>query len=275
MSAIFKKLEKLDRRYYYWAIFVILAIPFIKPFGLPISIKHSTRDLYNGINQVEAGEVVLIDWQMSVSTWPEVLDGLVAELKVLTNHDVKIVITSISVDCEMSWNKVNELVPALHEKYVYGEDVVFLGYYAGGEPTNQQMAVDMWSVFPTDHFKRPIDKLPLMAKARTAKDYALVLTTGENEVVWINQWWAPYKVPVGCMGIAMKGSALQPYYASGDIFGLAVGVRGGAELELLVGEPAGAVTRMDSISLSHLSVVVLIVLANIGVLFTKLSGGRK
>ncbi|MDH5791303.1 MAG: hypothetical protein OEZ44_03895 [Candidatus Bathyarchaeota archaeon] len=275
MSKVFSKLEDIDRRYYYWAIFLILAVPFIKPLGMPISIKQSTRDLYKGVDQVEPGEVVLIDWHMSVSTWPECLDGLVAELKVLTSHDVKIVITSISVDCEMSWNKVNQLVPALRDKYEYGKDIVFLGYYAGGEPTNQQMAIDVWSVFPTDHFKTPIAELPLMAEARTANDYAIVLTTGENEIVWVNQWWTPYGVPVGVMGIAMKGSALQPYYNSGDIFGLAVGVRGGAEFELLIGEPAGAVTRMDSISLSHLSVVILIIIANTGVLYNKLTGGKK
>jgi len=274
MSAIFKKLESMDRRYYYWAIFIILAVPYIKPLGLPITIKESTRSLYEGISKLGPDDIVMINYQMSVGTWPECLDGLVAELKVLTRNHVKLVFTSVAVDCELTWNKINELVPALREEYVYGEDVVFLGFFTGGEPTVRLMAEDMWKVFSTDHFGKPVEDLPLMKRARKATDFACVLTTGEFEVPWINQWWVPYKVPVACMGIAMKGSALQPYYASRDIFGLAVGVRGGAELEKLVGEPGGATTRMDAISLSHLTVVLLIVLANLGFAYTKFKGEK-
>jgi hypothetical protein len=75
------------------------------------------------------------------------------------------------------------------------------------------------------------------------------------------------------MGIAMKGSALAPYLASGDIFGLAVGARGAAELESLAGMPAAATVTMDAISATHLLFVVLIVLANLPILMNKIQGG--
>ncbi len=274
MSELFAKLDQLDRRIYYWILIITLTATLLVPLGLPVSIKNSTRDLYEGIIEVQPGEIVHINYHMSVSTWPECLDGLIVELKVFTQNKVKLVLTSISVDCEMTWNKINDMVPALNTEYEYGEDIVFLGYFPGREDVVQQMGVDMWSVFPTDHFGTPVEDLPLMQNAKKATDFAMVLTTGEFEVVWVNQWWVPYKVPVGVMGIAMKGSALQPYYASGDLFGLAVGVRGGAELELLIGEPGGAAKKMDSISLSHLLIVILIILANIGFLAAKYSGGR-
>lgn len=269
MSEIFEKLEHLDRRYYYWIIFVILAVPYIKPIGLPITVKPSTKDLYEGIKEVEEGDIVMVNYQMSVSTWPECMGGLAAEIKMLTEQGAKLVFTSISVDCEMSWNRLNELVPRLRNEYVYGEDVVFLGYYTGGEPTVQQLAQDVTKVFSADNFRTPVEELPLIAEADNAEDYALVLCTGEHSVPWIQQWGTPYGIPVGMMGMAMKGSALQPFYQSGDLFGLAVGVRGAAELEALIGEPAGATTRMDSISLSHITVVLLIVIANIGVAYSK------
>jgi len=272
MSEFFSKLDSLDRRIYYWALALTLIVTLLVPVSLPITIKKSTRDLYESIDAVQPGEIVHINIHMSVSTWPECMDGLIAELKILTDHDVKLVFSSISVDCEMTWKKINEKLPILHEEYVYGEDIVFLGYFPGREEIVQQMAVDMWSVFPTDHFKTPIEDLPLMAEAKTAKDYAMVLSTGEFELVWVNQWWIQHGVPVGCMGIAMKGSALQPYYASGDIVGLAVGVRGAAELESLINEPSGATKTMGSISLSHILVVGLIVVANVGVIAKKYGG---
>ena len=76
------------------------------------------------------------------------------------------------------------------------------------------------------------------------------------------------------MGMPMKGSALAPYLASGDIFGLAVGVRGAAELEALAGMPAAATKTMDAISSTHLLFVILIILANLPVIYSKIKGGN-
>jgi len=65
---IWERLDKLDRRIYYWLIVIAITIPLISPLGLPITIKPSSRALYDGITSVEEGDVVLIDIFMSVST---------------------------------------------------------------------------------------------------------------------------------------------------------------------------------------------------------------
>ena len=64
----------------------------------------------------------------------------------------------------------------------------------------------------------------------------------------------------------MLGSTGIPYWLAGNYFGMSVGSRGGAELELLIGELGEATTAMDSISVSHLLIVIAVILANIGVL---------
>jgi hypothetical protein len=271
-QTIFDRLDKLDRRIYYWLIVVVITWPLISPIGLPITVKPSSRALYDGLTAVQEGDVVLIDIFMSVSTWPECMGGLVVETNTLIDKGARLVYVGNSVDVSRSWERLNELVPRLGT-LEYGTDVVFLGYYAGEDAAASQMAVDMSSIFPADHFGTPIDDIPLMAEANRATDYAMVLFTAEGEVKWIQQWGEPYGVPVAGMGIAMKGSALAPYLASGDIFGLAVGVRGAAELEKLAGMPAAATTTMDAISSTHLLFVILIVLANLPVIYNKIRGG--
>jgi hypothetical protein len=266
---IWERLDKLDRRIYYWLIVIAITIPLISPLGLPITIKPSSRALYDGITSVEEGDVVLIDIFMSVSTWSECMGGLVVETNTLIDQGAKLVFIGSSVDVAQSWDRLNELVPRLAE-LEYGKDVVFLGYYTGEDAAAAQMAVDMSSIFPADHYNTPIDDISLMLEANTAEDYTMVLFTAEGEAKWIQQWGSNYGVPVAGMGIAMKGSALAPYLASGDIFGLAVGVRGAAELEALAGMPAAATKTMDSISSTHLLFVILIVLANIPIIITKL-----
>jgi hypothetical protein len=259
-QTIFERLDKLDRRIYYWLIVIVIAWPLVSPIGLPITVKPSTRALYDGLTAVQEGDVVLIDIFMSVSTWAECMGGLVVETNTLLDRGARLIYIGDSVDVSRSWERLNELVPRLGT-LEYGTDVVFLGYYTGQDAAASQMAVDMSSIFPADHFGTPID------------DYAMVLFTAEGEVKWIQQWGEPYGVPVAGMGIAMKGSALAPYLASGDIFGLAVGVRGAAELEKLAGMPAAATTTMDAISSTHLLFVILIVLANLPIIYNKIKGG--
>jgi hypothetical protein len=272
-QTIWERLDKLDRRVYYWLLVIVIAWPLINPIGLPITIKPSTKALYNGLEQVQEGDIVLIDIFMSVSTWPECMGGLVVETNTLIDRGARLVYMGNSVDVSRSWDRLNELVPKL-KTLEYGTDVVFLGYYAGEDAAAAQMAVDMSSIFPADHFGTPIQDLPLMREANRATDYAMVLFTAEGEVKWIQQWGEPYGIPVAGMGIAMKGSALAPYLASGDIFGLAVGVRGAAELEKLAGMPAAATTTMDAISSTHLLFVILIVIANLPIIYNKIKGGN-
>ena len=272
-GSIWERLDKLDRRAYYWLIVIAIAVPYIHPIGLPITIKPSTRALYEGLLEVEEGDIVLIDIFMSVSTWPECMGGLVVEVNTLLDQGARLVFIGNSIDVARTWDRLHELIPRLNE-LEYGKDIVFLGYYAGADAAAQQMAIDMSSIFPTDHYGTPVEELPLMREANTAKDYAMVLFTAEGEVKWIQQWGEPYGIPVGGVGIAMKGSALAPYLESGDIFGLAVGVRGAAELEALAGMPGDATIRMDAISMTHLLFVILVILANLPTIIAKVRGEK-
>jgi hypothetical protein len=268
---IWERLDKLDRRVYYWILVISIAAPLVNPLGLPITINQSTRDLYEGLLEIEEGDVVLIDIFMSVSTWAECMGGLVVEVNTLLDQGARLVFMGDSIDVPRSWDRLHELTPRLND-LEYGVDVVFLGYYTGLDAAAAQMAVDMSSIFPTDHFGTPVGDIPLMQDANEAGDYAMVLFTAEGEVKWIQQWGEPYGIPVAGMGIAMKGSALAPYLASGDIFGLAVGARGAAELEALAGMPAAATITMDAISASHLLFVILIILANLPIIISKVRG---
>jgi hypothetical protein len=82
-------------------------------------------------------------------------------------------------------------------------------------------------------------------------------------------WQEAYGVPMAQIGIAMLGSTGIPRWLAGNYFGMSVGSRGGAELEMLIGEPGDAIIAMDSISVSHLLIVIAVILANVGLLLEK------
>jgi len=269
-EGIWNRMQRIDRRVLYWILFVGLMIPFIRPIGLPIAIKSSTRDLYEELRQVEEGEVAVLSISSGVSAWAECLPSMVACMKVLVQQNAKIIGWTTFIDGPLTWDKIVSLVPGL-EEYTYGEDYVWFGYFAGAETGVAQLASDIRSVFTADYYGTPIDELLIMKDVNDVHDIRLVLSsdTGDACDYYIRQWHTPYGTPVAEVGIAMQGSAYMPHYRAGILFGMSVGVRGGAEMEKLINEPGNATVSMDAINISHIMLVIVVVLSNVGYIMTR------
>ena len=171
-------------------------------------------------------------------------------------------------DVLLTYNKLMNTAAEDFARKVYGEDYVFLGYITGSESAITQLAGDMRSVYPQDHFGTDLDDIPMMANVNQWQDISGVLSsdTGDWGSYFLRQWQEPHGVPLAQIGIAMLGSTGIPLWLAGNYFGMSVGSRGGAELEMMIGELGDATTAMDSISVSHLMIVIAVILANIGVL---------
>jgi hypothetical protein len=273
--SILQRLQDIDRRVFYWILFIALMVPYLNPIGFPITIAENTKDLYNGItgDAVEEGEVWIMNFGYGVSAWSECHPGVTVCTKALLRENAKIIFMGPHYDVELTYNKIHDTVPDLADKE-YGVDYVFLGYITGGESAIAQLASDIRSVYPEDHFGTPLDDIPMMDGVNTHSDIAGVLSsdTGDWGGYFLTMWQAAYGTKLAEIGIAMNGSTDVPRWQAGNYFGLSVGSRGGAELEALIGEPGEATTAMDSISVSHLLIVIAVILANIGVITERLGG---
>jgi len=269
-ESIWAKMATVDRRIFYWILFIGLMVPFINPIGLPIAITPSSQDLYDRLTELEEGDVAVINISFGVSAWPECMPATVVCAKTILRQGADLIVWGSYQDVSMSWNELYSRVPDFKEKE-YGEDYVYLGYYTGGEAVVSQIASDIRSVFPEDARGTDLDNIPMMEDVNTVEDITLVLSgdTGDWCDYYIRQWNGPYGTPVAEIGIAMQGSTYMPFYKSGVLFGMSVGSRGGAELETLIGEPGPATVTMDAINVSHLLVLGAIVLANIGYFATR------
>jgi len=271
------KLANIDRRVFYWILFIALMVPFLRPIGFPITIAENTRDLYEGItgDNVEPGDVWIINFGYGVSAWSECHPGVTVVTKALFREGAKIIFMGPHYDVELTYNHLLETAKEDFAQKVYGEDYVFLGYITGGESAIAQLASNIRDVFPTDHYGTPLDEIPMMKNVNSWQDISGVISsdTGDWGDYFLRQWQEPYGVPLAEIGIAMLGSVGMGYWKAGNYFGLSVGSRGGAELERLIGEPGDATIVMDSISVSHLLIVIAVILANVGMLAEK--GGKK
>jgi len=66
-----------------------------------------------------------------------------------------------------------------------------------------------------------------------------------------------------------------PFYTSGQIFGLANGLRGAAEYEILSGNLGTAVASNDAISTSHVLILAFIVAGNVLYFYRKYKGKKE
>lgn len=267
-SSIWAKLAAIDRRVLYWIHFILLMAPFLSPLGLPVKVVPNTRDLWEGINapNVAPGDYAIINLGLGVSAWSECMPAIVVCTKALLANDVIILFTGPYVDYELTYNRILEKCSDYFAGKTYGEDWVFLGYIAGGASAVAQLATDFRSIYPTDNFGNDLDDLPAMQGVNDWTSIELVLSsdTGDWGGYFQTQWQSQYGVRMAQIGIAMSGSTGIPLWLAGNYFGMSVGSRGGAELEMLIGEPDDATISMDSISVSHLFVVIAVLLANLG-----------
>jgi hypothetical protein len=272
------KLANIDRRVFYWILFIALMVPFLSPIGFPITISPNTQDLYDGVtgDQVQEGEVWIMNFGYGVSAWSECHPAVTVCTKALFREGAKIIFVGIHYDVELTYNKLQDTVSEDFADKVYGEDYVFLGYMTGGESVVAQLASNIASVFPQDHFGTPYDEIPMLQNIHGVHDIAGVLSsdTGDYGGHFMTQWQGAYGTKLAEIGIAMNGSTDLPRWQAGNFFGVSVGSRGGAELEQLIDELGEATTAMDSISVSHLLLVSAVIIGNIGVITEKL-GGKK
>jgi len=62
---------------------------------------------------------------------------------------------------------------------------------------------------------------------------------------------------------------MYPYHDSGQIVGFLGGLKGAAEYEALVGAPGEGIRGMDAQTISHLFIVLMIILGNVGYAMTR------
>jgi hypothetical protein len=271
----------MDRRVFYWILFICLTVPYMTPLGLPITVTPSTRSYYDGLKTIKPGEVVLLSINSGVSAWGDCLPAMVASVYQVHEQGGKLIVWSIGYnDCDITWARIKTLLATnVFTDWVEGEDYVYFGYCPGQETNVALLRDNIRGVYTKDVRGVATDDIPLMEDINDASKIKFVMSsdTGDAQIYYIRQWKNGPVNYVGSgqpplvaeMGIAMNKSGDMVYYLSGDEFGLVAGSRGAAELESLVGLKGNATITMDSISVSHVLLVLAIILANVGMFATR------
>ncbi|MDP2859634.1 MAG: hypothetical protein Q8P50_16910 [Bacillota bacterium] len=273
-----EKAQQVDRRIIYIIMIVTLAAAMIRPVGMAISVNKETQMAYDAVEKLPAGSIVWLGCDFSAGGMPELIPTLQSVMIQGFRKNLRFVAggmwTMAGNMAEVAWTVVQPMFP--NKKY--GVDFVNVGYKAGGNVLLEKMVGDAHVAFAgVDHYGKPLKDLPLMNEFKSFKDIKFIFgfftgTPGERD--YIKFVGGPLGVPIAASCVAVSVPETMPFLQSGQLVGLAGGMRGAAEYEVLVKVPGRATAGMDAQAFAHLVIIAFIVIGNLGYVFTKNKSGK-
>lgn len=272
-----KKLEHLDKRWVFLCVALAVLIPLILPIKLPLQVSQSTRNFYDHIEKLPEGSLVLLSCDYDPGSKAELYPMTEATLRHLFRRNLRVVMLSL-------WPAGPPMVELALEKLAsepgfkkrYGYHYVNLGFKEGREAVMVDMGRSIRATFPVDFYGTKISKLPLMNEVRNYASFPLFVNLsvgypGTKEYVQYAQ--SRFNLTMIAGSGAVSVPEYSAYLQSGQLSGMLMGIAGCAEYEQLLKEPGLALTFMNSQSVGHLLIIVLIIIGN--VLYFLIKRGEK
>jgi hypothetical protein len=275
-------LGKIDRRIVFGFLAIVVIVPFFFPLNITGRISPGAQRVFDAIDELEPNaEPLLISIDFDPQSMPELYPMLTGMLRHAFARDVRVMLMGLWVTgVGLGEQALNEIGPEYDKEY--GRDYCFLGWKPGFVAVVLGMGQSIPETFPTDHYDTPIGEIPMMTGIENFNDipFAVSLSAGDPGALtlWIPYVQTRFGQKLGAGMTAVSAADAFPYLQSGQLTGMLGGMKGAAEYEFLVGE-AGyteaampATQAMDSQSMAHLAIILLIILGNVGFL---LAGRRK
>ena len=280
-------IARIDRRYLYIVLFILVSIPLLNPLKLPIPISALTQNVWDVTAALPEGSIVISSFDFGPATMPENYPQAKAHLFHCKQLNLKIVATAFWVSGAPLGNDILQEVygsdfPNIPE---YGTRVVYLGYIPGAEVGMQTFGDNTWQAKGTDHYGTAVGDLPLMQECQSAANFDLWAewtsgTPGEQQVIQFVQGrhGGPDAVPIVAGSTAVSVPGMMPFYQAGQITGILNGLAGAGEYESLLNVaydyPFEQGPGLDAQSVAHVLVILFVVIGNIGYAVSKYGGGE-
>ena len=270
LSAL-QKVLRVDRRWIFLAVGIAVVIPFFFPLGLPVVVTGPVQSLHDAVEALPPNsQPLLLAIDYAPATLPELEPMSLAILRQAFSNDVNVMVMTLH---PAGYGLAERAVLQVAEEYdrVYGEDYVFLGFQPGTSAVILSLGINIRNVFPEDAYGTPLSELPLMQGVRNYDDIPLLITlagwsAAEASVCFAHE---PYGQQVGAGVTAVMATDYYPYLNAGQLVGLLGGMRGAAEYEVLIDHPDQGARGMDSQSIIHLLIIVLIIIGNVAYFATR------
>ena len=283
IKRIFILLGSLDRRIIFLIVGLSVLIPLLKPewIDLPIRPTPESQIVFDEINKLNAGDKMLLSFEYSPSTKPEIHPMAIAILKHLYAKNIQVYGFALWPDGNfMSTEAFSEVSDDYDKKY--GVDYVNLGYKPGQEAVIKGISSDIRTLYTVDLQGTSINDIPMMKDVVNIEDFDFVFSLsagypGSKE--WVQYACDPNNIPLSTGCTSIQVTDIMPYVENDQIRGILAGMPGAAEYESLVeaelqkmeivGKPGEASGMMAAQSIAHVVIVLFIIFGNISYFITR------
>ena len=244
--------------------------------GLPLSVSRETRHVYDMIESLDSGAVVMLSFDHEASSLPEMRPLGAAIVDHCFRRKVRIVgLALFSEGTAAGYELVSQRANAAGKSY--GTDWIYLGFRPQYTSAILGMGENIGDVFSQDYEGHPLASTTLGSRIHNYHDIALVisLAAGSMPTYWVEYAQARYQVKIVAALTAVMVTSYLPYLESNQLSGIIAGLRGAAEYEQLLGTPGAGSRGMDAQSAVHALIAVLILAGNVQSWRTRRNRHRK
>jgi len=275
------RLQRFDRRWIFLIMALAIVIPLYVPIGLPIKARPMTKAAFNAVEELHAGDVVLVSMDLDPASTAELEPYYRAVMLQLKRKGVKLVFATLwyqapplvarwlreTVDVAIAPPGTPGYEGLPDRAYVRNQDYVYLGFREGKQNIILGMGANLPGVFggKTDD-GTPFADIPWLRNIHGLGDFKLMVLVsagapGAKEYVQFAQ--NRYDLRMVAVTTAVSVTDLAPYYQAGQLLGIVAGLAGSAEYEVMVGKPSIGVQGADVLNAGHGVVIIAIVLGNL------------
>ena len=263
------QLAKVDRRWIFLIIGLVVIIPLLYPLALPIRAGKDSKQVYDFVESLEPNSKILLSCEYGPSTKPEIHPMVTSLLNHLfsLNKGHKVYVVCLWPDGQFMAEEALEEVAVGKYGLTYGEDFVLLGFRPGAEAVVKGIVSDLRKLYTIDAKGTKLNDIPMMEGVSRFEDFDFLFSgsagyPGTTE--WVLFAADPTGVPMSTGPTSIQVNEMMPYVLGGQINGILAGMPGAAEYEALIKKPGIATSGMDAQSVAHFVIVLFIFFGNLG-----------
>ncbi len=278
-----EKLNRLDRRFIYLALLVLVAAGLIFDVKLPVVVSSQVKAAYQALETAPVDKLCIVEGQWANGTRGENRPQTKALLRHLMRRRIKFAIIGFDAQGPDNTNKIAmELATEVSPPYKYGVDWVNWGYRNENavEAFLKSMVRDIPGAVKVDYNNTKItdfNKLPIMKNIHDMRDVGLFIDITPSSTLekWIAFVQGVNNTPTVYSCTAVMAPEGYQFLDSGQIVGMLTGIKGAIEYEDLIHTRDSASRQAMALSITHVMIIVLIVLGNIGFVAEKRKRARQ
>ncbi|MCK4224669.1 MAG: hypothetical protein KAX39_05775 [candidate division Zixibacteria bacterium] len=254
----------MSRQLIFILIALSVAIPLVIKIGLPNEVTSEVMQVYEEIDRLDSGSVVLISFDHEASSLPEVKPMALAILRHCFAKKLKVIGLALLAEGMSIGDQILRETADEYER-LYGKDYVFLGFRPQYQAAMLGMGEDITRVFPEDYNNTPLLQIPMMKKIKNYEEISLIIsvTDGDMPTWWVDYAVSRYHKRLAVATTAVMATSFYPFLSAGQMVGLLGGLKGAAEYEILIKKPGMGQRGMDAQSACHLMIILLVIAGNV------------